>query len=712
MAVMDLDARREFVQFLQCQLRMEALHCLGEDTGRFNSNEEETLWNVYQGFADFNTAARREKWVPLHTGLGAHDFFVFQDVHHAQIPWWTEEHRFLVMFIFRAHCCQEMFRQVQLPLLQNKAFWVDLEQNCAVGGQMEHAVSQYRQQTGKPLQTGAFRIIPKRLCTDDDENLARNLCVRTCALISLASNIYPLIFNARQTMIHEGTESERAEKISVRLYDKLTKRMRKTTGIGETWVKMLMVCIDLRYPELHLLQAKCKVGIGAIGGLCRLLPFSVAPPQEQLQCVTADLNKPETVSSNNDFWNLLEKVESLAQTQFEQYPLLQQHLNTPKGSLSAGTIQVQLCEWRQFHDYLAKRLRCVVQSRSLKASSRKQNSMLKNRCKNRTSNEKAGVGSDDSALGCRAAVGAALPEETHNAHQECKGSLNEVKPKRPRVMFEDANERVVWQLRPSTSEAIDISSSSCSDDSSSALNSRVLSSSLSSSPLAFSMTPQLASPDISGIAASGYVNDETKSSIALPQYGCSPTENKVGLQEEAGKNNGRIGYNTAFGKLQQILEQYPDEHRREALLKVPPPVSEALLSFMTEAGRVVNRSRTVKHPDSLEKKLALACKAAYKHLAKEMSRKEKEEVRRAKQALGLENRAKKKQRAEEVRRTKEALRLERQARMWQRAQNREAKRRRQENWRWMNDASRTMREILGRQRENDKRQRPANSMTL
>merc|ERR1711920_545999 len=50
---------------------------------------------------------------------------------------------------------------------------------------------------------------------------------------------------------------------------------------GDTWVKMLMVCIDICRPELKLMQTRCEVGIGAADPMRKLLENEgILRPQE------------------------------------------------------------------------------------------------------------------------------------------------------------------------------------------------------------------------------------------------------------------------------------------------------------------------------------------------------------------------------------------------------------------------------------------------
>eukprot|EP00913_Durusdinium_trenchii_P029169 g27345.t1 len=133
------------------------------------------------------------------------------------------------------------------------------------------------------------------------------------------------------------------------------------------------VSIDIAYPHLQLLASTCdvgvswpnpsfstskhakrEVGVGALKALQRLFPSnSMDDPRDVLGNATRAANSSQA-SAAQSFWRLLAKVESLAQKRFAQLPLVLEQVSTRPGQLSAVTMQVQLCEWRQFLDFLAK----------------------------------------------------------------------------------------------------------------------------------------------------------------------------------------------------------------------------------------------------------------------------------------------------------------------------------------------------------------------
>eukprot|EP00927_Polykrikos_kofoidii_P003581 TRINITY_DN11436_c0_g1_i1.p1 TRINITY_DN11436_c0_g1~~TRINITY_DN11436_c0_g1_i1.p1 ORF type:complete len:882 (-),score=157.69 TRINITY_DN11436_c0_g1_i1:297-2942(-) len=357
----DKEMRGHFLRFLQCQLRLEALHCFGTESEDFALLEERRLWSVFVEFARLETPARCEKWVPFHTCLAVHERFIIEEIHHASEPMWDEHRRFVLMFLFRAHCRVEVFNEAQLPMFREESFWSDPRKCFAPGGPMERSMLKYRRKTGLPLQTGAFRIIPERVCHDDDENLVRNICRRSIALIDVAEQVFPLITAALSVLDSRPSKTD-AQADGLDIYHQIRSVMRQGNHRvgGSTWVKMLMVTIDHGYPQLSLLRDRCEVGVGAEGGLRRLLPGCRAPLNQMLMGLTADINSSarEVHSSGcttiPQFWALLDGVEDLGREKCRHLPLLSRRFVSCQDGLCAATVQVQLCEWRQFLDFCAR----------------------------------------------------------------------------------------------------------------------------------------------------------------------------------------------------------------------------------------------------------------------------------------------------------------------------------------------------------------------
>lgn len=63
----------------------------------------------------------------------------------------------------------------------------------------------------------------------------------------------------------------------------MSERIREASGLGDTWAKMLTVCIDLAYPKAGLLESQCDVGTGAAPSLrCLTKDGKHADKQEAL----------------------------------------------------------------------------------------------------------------------------------------------------------------------------------------------------------------------------------------------------------------------------------------------------------------------------------------------------------------------------------------------------------------------------------------------
>ncbi|CAK9051555.1 unnamed protein product [Durusdinium trenchii] len=330
-------ALEEFFRFMQCQLRMEAEGCLQEDLEL--PEREANFWQTFRTWVQPNLG-KKEKWMPFHTVLGSHELFIVQNIHHNKDLPWNEKRRFLAMFVFRAHCRSNVFREAQLPLMLEEDFWRDPVAQFADDGPATQCMLVYRRKSRQPLQTSAFLAIPERLCQDDDENLARNVAMRTRTLLEVAEKVWPIVHNAKLPSLEK--------------FEEISKTIQAGRRLGETWSKMLMVSIDIAYPHLQLLASTCDVGVGALKALQRLFPSnSMDDPRDVLGNATRAANSSQA-SAAQSFWRLLAKVESLAQKRFAQLPLVLEQVSTRPGQLSAVTMQVQLCEWRQFLDFLAK----------------------------------------------------------------------------------------------------------------------------------------------------------------------------------------------------------------------------------------------------------------------------------------------------------------------------------------------------------------------
>jgi len=326
----------EFFRFLQCQLRMETNEHTGKDV-ELRDKDALAMWPDVVAFVTPNLGLT-ERWVPYHTILGVHEKFVVEAIHANQK--WNEKQRFIAMFIFRAHCKRDLFTKAQLPIMLSKSFWQDPIKAFQPGGSMEKSILKYRKATGKPLLTSCFRIIPARVLKDDTENLVRSITNRSMNLIEVAELAFPIMKDAKRKPL---------EKLNA-----ISKLVIDARGLGDTWAKMLTVVIDMGYPKERMMETQCDVGTGACAPLKALLPKGgPADKKEALKALLQTFNKAKGASTDH-FWNVLKTVEGQLCTKFAKLPLICSQAHTKPGNMSAGTLQVQLCEYRQFRHSLAR----------------------------------------------------------------------------------------------------------------------------------------------------------------------------------------------------------------------------------------------------------------------------------------------------------------------------------------------------------------------
>eukprot|EP00435_Cladocopium_sp_Y103_P033672 s419_g8.t1 len=122
----------------------------------------------------------------------------------------------------------------QSQLRMTKTFWKDPRKAFEAEGPMELAIRAYRAKTKKPLLTNCFRIIPERVLKDDDQNLVRSIVNRSARLMDLAEKSFEVV----------KKKLSPKQKLS-----QISDMIQNTEGCGNTWAKMLTVCIDLAYPQ-------------------------------------------------------------------------------------------------------------------------------------------------------------------------------------------------------------------------------------------------------------------------------------------------------------------------------------------------------------------------------------------------------------------------------------------------------------------------------
>lgn len=326
----------EFFKFLQCQLRME-LRQHTDAKLELPDKAAEDIWPDVEKFITPNLGAS-ERWVPYHTVLGVHEKFLVESIHSRKS--WSEYKRFIAMFIFRAHCKRDLFNQAQLPLMLKDSFWKDPRAAFMPGGPMEKSIRAYRRKTGAPLITSCFRIIPPRVLKDDTENLVRSVTDRSMTLVEVAEKAWTALGDKKKTAVQKITN--------------ISSLIQQAQGCGDTWAKMLTVCIDLAYPKAQFLEQQCDVGTGAAPPLrCLLSGSGSGDRAKDLKTLLKLVNASKSVHAKH-FWACLGKAESIITRKFKSLPLICAQASTKKHSMTACTLQVQLCEYRQYRHSIAR----------------------------------------------------------------------------------------------------------------------------------------------------------------------------------------------------------------------------------------------------------------------------------------------------------------------------------------------------------------------
>jgi hypothetical protein len=326
----------DFFKFMQCQLRMELKLQTGIEL-ELPDKAAEDMWPDVETFITPNLG-KTERWVPYHTILGVHEHFLVESVHSRKD--WSERQKFLAIFIFRAHCKRDLFTKAQLPLMLKGSFWKDPKAAFMPGGPMEKSILQYRKKTGEPLITSCFRIIPPRVLKNDTENLVRSITSRTIHLLDVADKAWPVLKDKKKTSVNRITE--------------ISELIQQAQGCGDTWAKMLTVCIDLAYPTEQFLEKQCDVGTGAAPPLrCLLSGGGSGDRAKDLQDLRKRVNSDKSVHAKH-FWATLQEVEGHLRRKFKSLPLICAQAQTKQHSMTACTLQVQLCEYRQFRHSIAR----------------------------------------------------------------------------------------------------------------------------------------------------------------------------------------------------------------------------------------------------------------------------------------------------------------------------------------------------------------------
>jgi len=205
----------------------------------------------------------------------------------------------------------------------------------------------YRKTTREPLITICFRIIPVRELKDDDHNLVRSITRRTTKLLDVAEQAFDVMKDKKKNPHKKLNE--------------ISKFIKEANGLGDTWAKMLTVCIDLAYPKEGLLENDCEVGTGAwppLQVLCKVQDSKEGPgagkdKMQVLRKLLKEVNSAKS-SSAKHFWTLLKTAEEGLRKKYKDHVLIKEQAKTKEHGMTASTLQVQLCEYRQYRHSLAR----------------------------------------------------------------------------------------------------------------------------------------------------------------------------------------------------------------------------------------------------------------------------------------------------------------------------------------------------------------------
>merc|ERR1711972_1228039 len=112
------------------------------------------------------------------------------------------------------------------------------------------------------------------------------------------------------------------KKTAVQKITEISQMIQEAPSCGETWAKMLTVCIDLAYPKEQFLEKQCDVGTGAAPPLrCLLSSGSSGDTAKDLKTLMTAVNASKSAHAKH-FWCTLKKAEDLVRGKFKSLPLV------------------------------------------------------------------------------------------------------------------------------------------------------------------------------------------------------------------------------------------------------------------------------------------------------------------------------------------------------------------------------------------------------
>merc|ERR1711972_656397 len=127
---------------------------------------------------------------------------------------------------------------------------------------------------------------------------------------------------------------------------------------------------------MQFLEKQCDVGTGAAPPLrCLLDGDDSGSRAEGLRKLLKLVNASKSPHAKQ-FWSLLKKAEGMIHKKFKSLPLVCAQANTKEHSMTACTLQVQLCEYRQFRHSIARLKYGLPDDESMRGEDKAKTKML------------------------------------------------------------------------------------------------------------------------------------------------------------------------------------------------------------------------------------------------------------------------------------------------------------------------------------------------
>ena len=340
---------KEFYQYLEMAVKADALLFAK------NARYEEELPEVFLLFC------RRRMFIHFHNVLSPHEIYIAKQLRElvriatsAEAGSADELEVICRLMAFRAHCREKVY-EVSKPFLR-RGYWQhqdhDGEQLFALASGLGKALTDYRKVEKGPMLCTTHKNIPRKRDYGDDAdlNLVDHVLTMMRKLVELGKQLHPLLRNKSS-------------------FEAISEAITKTDWLGPGWSRMLTGSLSHLLPDLcSTIKLEIDVGSGAVEPLCDLLkecgePLKQAPPGTKKQGRNKLLREglARFVQVFKDGLSSEEGQRLLATLALVRGELLSIE-NLPEstvngiiehGKFGASTLEVQLCEFRQFRKFKA-----------------------------------------------------------------------------------------------------------------------------------------------------------------------------------------------------------------------------------------------------------------------------------------------------------------------------------------------------------------------